>query len=284
MKNNSLKTSDYRQLYTELSKIIEEGKLRTIQVVNEVMLNTYWKIGKRLSKEEFAQPRRDSSKYVHKLAADLGVDASALYRALRFFNAYPEGIPSKPNANQLSWSSHVELLSVKDPKERREILDRAVEEGWTRSIIRSEVRALKSGEKKSVTRGSPATSLARPREDLHNYVGIVERVIDGDTLVVRIDLGFNVWRVEHIRLQGIDAPEIGTPQGKQAKQFVVDALEGLPFVVLHTYKTDKYARYVADLFYDGSLTKKEQVFSSGNFLNQQLLDQGLARPMLLGKK
>ena len=102
--------------------------------------------------------------------------------------------------------------------------------------------------------------------------------------MVRIDLGFNVWRVEHIRLKGIDAPEIGTPEGKRAKQFVVAALEGVPFVVLHTCKTDKYARYVADLFYDAALKKKEQVFNSGNFLNQQLLDQELAKSMLFGKR
>ncbi|MBW1809231.1 MAG: thermonuclease family protein [Deltaproteobacteria bacterium] len=284
MKNNALKTSDYQQLYSELSRIIDEGRLRTIQVVNELIINTYWKIGERLSKEEFASPRRDSSRYMHKLAADLEVDASALYRAVRFFNAYPEGIPTRPNASLLSWSSHVELLAVKDPKERLEILERAVEGGWTRNIIRSEVRTLKSSEKQVGPDGSQATHLVRPREDLHNYVGIVERVIDGNTLVVRIDLGFNVWRVEHIRLQGIDTAEIGTPQGKQAKQFVVDVLDEVPFVVLHTYKTDKYARYVADLFYDGSLKKKEQVFNRGNFLNQQLLDQGLAKTMLFGKK
>ena len=283
MENNALKTRDYQELCLELSRIIEEGRLRTIQAVNEVMINTYWKLGERLSKEEIASSRRVSSGFISKLATDIGVDANALYRAVRFFTAYPEGIPTKPNARLLSWSSHVELLAVKDPKERLEILDRAVEEGWTRNIIRSEVRALKSTEQMGPD-GSQATRLERPREDLHNYVGIVERVIDGDTLVVRIDLGFNVWRVEHIRLQGIDTAEIGTPQGKQAKQFVVDTLEGVPFVVLHTYKTDKYARYVADLFYAASLKKKEQVFSRGNFLNQQLLDQGLARAMLFGKK
>jgi len=37
-----------------------------------------------------------------------------------------------------------------------------------------------------------------------------------------------------------------------------------------------YARYVADLFHHPALERKEDIFTRGHFLNQQLLDQGLA--------
>ncbi len=49
--------------------------------------------------------------------------------------------------------------------------------------------------------------------------------------------------------------------------------------MFHTYKTDLYARYIADLLYDPALDDKNAVFEKGHFLNQLLLDNGLALPM-----
>ncbi|MBW1873217.1 MAG: thermonuclease family protein, partial [Deltaproteobacteria bacterium] len=73
-------------------------------------------------------------------------------------------------------------------------------------------------------------------------------------------------------------PEIKFSQGQKATRFVKRVLKGVEFVVVKTYKTDRYARYVADVFYDSLSGEKDKVISSGNFLNQDLLDQGLARP------
>ena len=62
----------------------------------------------------------------------------------------------------------------------------------------------------------------------------------------------------------------------KAKQFVEEKLSGLDFVVLKTYKTDLYGRYVVDLFYHPTLSQKEAVYAEGFFLNSQLLDEKLA--------
>src|SRR5215813_13038702 len=50
---------------------------------------------------------------------------------------------------------------------------------------------------------------------------IVVRVIDGDTVVVNMDMGWHTWRHdEHIRLNGVDAPERSDPAGwTKAKGF-----------------------------------------------------------------
>lgn len=42
---------------------------------------------------------------------------------------------------------------------------------------------------------------------LYTYQAEVERVIDGDTLDVKLDLGLRCYRRERIRVLGIDAPE-----------------------------------------------------------------------------
>ena len=55
-----------------------------------------------------------------------------------------------------------------------------------------------------------------------------------------------------------------------------DHLKGIEFVVIKTYKTDMYGRYVADVFYHPTIKKMEEVFEKGFFLNRQLLAEGFA--------
>src|SRR5262245_43573316 len=51
---------------------------------------------------------------------------------------------------------------------------------------------------------------------------VIVRVIDGDTVVAHLDLGWHTWRHdEHVRLSGIDAPERTDPvRWTEAKAFV----------------------------------------------------------------
>jgi endonuclease YncB( thermonuclease family) len=59
----------------------------------------------------------------------------------------------------------------------------------------------------------------------NKYTGKVTKVIDGDTFEAWIDLGFGIKQEFHVRLDGIDTPEISTSQGQKAKQFVIDLIE-----------------------------------------------------------
>ncbi|MBI4367716.1 MAG: thermonuclease family protein [Deltaproteobacteria bacterium] len=130
--------------------------------------------------------------------------------------------------------------------------------------------------------------MERPDKALHVYKAVVEKVVDGDTLLVRIDLGFDVWVNQCTRFRGINTAEIirnGVPAGEapdraeQAKAFVQEKLKDIAFVVVKTWKTDLYGRYVADIFYHPTIKKMEDVFDKGFFLNAELLTAGLADPM-----
>ena len=114
------------------------------------------------------------------------------------------------------------------------------------------------------------------RNRLYTYRASVERVIDGDTLWVRIDLGFRMWTRQKLRLRGIDTPELPGPEGQQARAFVQEAVNGVPFLVLTTTKPDKYDRYLADLFYLPGEADAEQINRTGIFLNRELMEKGLA--------
>jgi micrococcal nuclease len=75
---------------------------------------------------------------------------------------------------------------------------------------------------------------------LYNYDATVLRVVDGDTLQVSADLGFSVHVVASIRLRGINAPELNTPEGRTAREFVVGLLPAGTTVRINTLKVDKF--------------------------------------------
>ena len=93
----------------------------------------------------------------------------------------------------------------------------------------------------------------------------VLRIIDGDTIDVDIDLGFDVWlRNERIRLNGVDAPESRTSDkverlfGVLAKHRVKQYLEndgkgGKVTLISKSFKQEKYGRIMADLRVEGQI-------------------------------
>jgi micrococcal nuclease len=89
---------------------------------------------------------------------------------------------------------------------------------------------------------------------IYIYKAELIRVVDGDTVELMIDLGFDTSRKERFRLYGIDAPEMRTEDGKAAKKWLWDALQPLDAIYVQTIqlstkaKRDKYGRFLAVLF------------------------------------
>ncbi len=106
----------------------------------------------------------------------------------------------------------------------------------------------------------------RTKTSLYTYLAYLNYVIDGDTISLYIDAGFRTWTKQKLRLRGIDTPEINTPQGQEAKQFVINLFKNTPQITVKTYRKDKYDRYLADIF----------IGPNQIFLNQLLLDKKLA--------
>jgi endonuclease YncB( thermonuclease family) len=93
---------------------------------------------------------------------------------------------------------------------------------------------------------------------------------------VEIDVGFAIWVRQKLRLRGIDAPELSRRSGQRARAFVEERLALAPCIALCTSRADKYDRYLADVFYLEGEGDAGRVVEQGIYLNQQLLDQGLA--------
>lgn len=300
MSDTSISTPTYQTLVTDLSAIIKAGQQQALSAVNQIKLQTYWDMGKRMSQ---ASELADSS--VSQLAIDLDLEPSLLYRIRQFYQLWPDSVPtvdkqrisdsgasgteSSAIGKTLSWSHFVELISIPDAKERDFYLEEAVAKNWSRDNLRTAIEKDYYTSSQSPKKLKSTDALERPENPLNVYKAVVEKVVDGDTLLVRIDLGFDVWVNSRTRFRGINTGELtergvpiadATERAVKAKEFVQKKLEGLPFVVIKTYKTDMYGRYVSDVFYHPTITKKEDVYEEGFFLNAELLEANLADIML----
>ena len=106
------------------------------------------------------------------------------------------------------------------------------------------------------------------------YVKKVSKVVDGDTIDVDIDLGFDISFTSRVRLAGIDTPESRTTNkaekalGLEAKTFLKNAIDSAKTVVIKTEKIDsseKYGRILGWVFLDGSNTSiNEEMIKAGH--------------------
>jgi len=106
------------------------------------------------------------------------------------------------------------------------------------------------------------------------YVKKVTKVVDGDTIDVDIDLGFDISFSSRVRLAGIDTPESRTADkmekalGLEAKAYLKSAIDNAKSVVIKTEKMDsseKYGRILGWVYLDESEKSiNEQMISDGH--------------------
>jgi micrococcal nuclease len=92
------------------------------------------------------------------------------------------------------------------------------------------------------------------------YVKKVENVVDGDTIDVVIDLGFDIMFASRVRLAGIDTPESRTRDlaekafGLESKEYLKKILKDAKSVIIKTEKmnsTEKFGRVLGWLYVNG---------------------------------
>ena len=267
-----LSEARYSKLLADIRKLIAEGKARAEEAARNEIVTTYWQIGKRIVEEGLTDNASYGESVIEDISDELGVERTTLVRCISFFKTYN----SAPRGTNLSWSHYRELLGVKDDSVRLVLEQKADEEGWSRDQL---VKAIRGGSGTSAGSGgsSKGKKISRPTEPTFVYKAVVDRVIDGDTLLLRIDLGFQVWKEQRIRLAEIDCPAMDEPKGREAFEFVRDQMAKASFVMVKTNKIDIYGRYVAHVFYSlDEDAEKEDVFKSGRYLSQELVDKGLA--------
>ncbi len=113
----------------------------------------------------------------------------------------------------------------------------------------------------------------------YEYAAYPVRVIDGDTIEVRVELGFRCSVVTPLRLLGVNAPEKNTRPGRQALEWTSQwlvlnnaAAAGLWIKSAHPgVYGDKYGRWLA--------TVKDS--SGAHTLNEDIVAAGMAVPFMV---
>jgi len=110
---------------------------------------------------------------------------------------------------------------------------------------------------------------------LYQYSAKLQKVVDGDTVDLVVDLGFSINVTMRFRLDGIDAPEMKAPtlvEGKSAKEhlgvLLADANNGVIYV--DSLGRDKYGRWVA------KLTMVSKLSGAMLDVNKQMISDGFA--------
>ena len=107
------------------------------------------------------------------------------------------------------------------------------------------------------------------------YVRKVENIVDGDTIDVLIDLGFDILFQSRVRLAGIDTPESRTKDlaekalGLESKEYLKKHLKDAKSVVIKTEKMDsseKYGRILGWVYVNGD----------SESLNNKMINDGYA--------
>ena len=126
------------------------------------------------------------------------------------------------------------------------------------------------------------------RKSCYNFrVVEINRVVDGDTIDVTIDLGFDLFKKERVRVAGVDTPEKRTRDDEEKalgldatywmKEKLEGAIDGDDDLVIRTELVGgmgKYGRLVGWLYIgDAELS-----------LNEQMIEEGYAWPYDGGTK
>jgi micrococcal nuclease len=107
------------------------------------------------------------------------------------------------------------------------------------------------------------------------FVKNVTNVVDGDTIDVIIDLGFDILFSSRVRLAGIDTPESRTTDkaekalGLEAKEYLKKSLKDAKSVIIKTEKMDsseKYGRILGWVYVNGETVS----------LNDKMINDGYA--------
>ena len=127
------------------------------------------------------------------------------------------------------------------------------------------------------------------RKSCYNFrVVTIDKVLDGDTIDVTIDLGFDLYKKERVRVAGVDTPEKRT-RDLEEKALGIDATNWLKKKLEDTIAGDgaeltirtelvggmgKYGRLLGWLYINEDLVS----------LNEQMIEEGYAWPYDVGTK
>ena len=146
MDNNDF-TPSYRNLLTDIGKLLQQARQQVAYAVNTTMLTTYWAIGQYIV--EFEQQGNERAEYgsdlINRLSRDLterygkGFSKSNLLYIRKLYVAFPI---SETVSHLLTWSHYFEILKLDDPLEMNFYIRQCEQEHWSVRELKREMKSM----------------------------------------------------------------------------------------------------------------------------------------------
>ena len=136
-------TVEYNELLDSIKRTIAAGRLRAARAVNNILVETYWEIGRDIVKRQ--QEQGWGARVIERLSADLrtanpgarGLSVRNLHYMTSLASRWSTGIVQQ-SAAQLPWGHIMVILDSCPDQEISEFYARrAADEGWSRGVLRS---------------------------------------------------------------------------------------------------------------------------------------------------
>ncbi len=175
----AIENKNYSNLVESIGQLLSTARKQVSRVVNEILLSTYWEIGKIIV--EYEQSGKDRAEYGEKLLLKLSKDLSYRYgkgfsrtniQYMRLlYIKYPK---CQTLSGKLSWSHYVELLGVSDDLATSFYEKQCVIENWSVRELKRQInsvlfeRIALSKDKKGVL------NLAKKGQIIDNEIDIIK--------------------------------------------------------------------------------------------------------------
>ena len=147
MKDKKLITNNYETLKHNLKTILSKGREKAYTLVNSVLVETYWSVGKYIV--EFEQNGDIKAEYgkelLTKLSKDLtleygkGFSRSNLFQMRAFYIQFPK---IQTLSDKLSWSHYIEILKIDNELERNFYLKQCEKENWSVRELKRQMKSM----------------------------------------------------------------------------------------------------------------------------------------------
>ncbi|MCM8831946.1 MAG: PDDEXK nuclease domain-containing protein [Candidatus Omnitrophica bacterium] len=171
------KSKDYIDLVNSIGKFLESARKQVARFVNNILVKTYWEIGRRIV--EYEQRGEEKAEYGSELLSRLSNDLSSkygkgfsksnVYLMRLFFLKYQK---FQTASGKLSWSHYVELLGVSDDLARSFYEKQCIKENWSVRELKRQInsmlfeRVALSKDKKSVLKLAKKGQIIEKEEDI----------------------------------------------------------------------------------------------------------------------
>lgn len=145
--NNGIRKKEYINLVDSIGELLGSARRETIRTINNILVKTYWEIGKRIV--EYEQRGGEKAEYgtelLMKLSRDLrlkyekGFSKSNVYLMRLLYLKYPK---FQTLSGKLSWSHYVELLGVSDDLARSFYEKQCIKENWSVRELRRQIDSM----------------------------------------------------------------------------------------------------------------------------------------------